>query len=317
MPFTNIGELEALEALVSRKAMIVGLYKNSVVPTDGSLTIASLTEMPTGGGRGYAPIALPRTLNYTALALNQWYLSLNSSGKAQAQFSNVAQQWTMAAADVADGNTVQGMFVYCLKIPFITGTVEIKVGDTIKGVTSAATGIVTGVVLTSGTWALGTAAGYIYIETQTGTWQTAENITRQGAVATVTVVAAGLNYAVGDIIQITQTGGSSIKLVVSTIGGGGAVTGVVVVSGGMGYALATGLPTTHLSGSGNDALTITIASLATTAYAVSATATQNSGDSWKELLGVNAMSSPTQITQVGQPITVTPILSGANDATVT
>ena len=317
MSFPNAGELEAIEALISRKGIIIGLYKNLVVPTDGSLTINSLTEMTTGGGRGYAPIVLPRTLNYTALALNQWYLSLNSAGKAQAQFSNVAQQWTMNSYDVTDGATVQGAFGYTLKVPFSSGAVEIRVGDIIKGA-AGAIATVTGVVLTtSGTWAAGTAAGFIYIESQNTTaFVNGEVITRQGAVATVTVGAAGLSYAVGDIIQITQAGGSRVKLVVSTIGGGGAVTGVVVVEGGMGYATAATLPTTHLSGSGNDALTITIASLATTTYALSATGTFNSGDSWKELLFVNAMSTPTLVSQVGQPFTYTPILSGGNDTTV-
>ena len=86
MPVPNVGELESIEALISRKGLIVGLYKNLVVPTDGSITMASLTEMTTGGGRGYAPIALPRTLNYTALALNQWYLSLNSSVRPRHNF---------------------------------------------------------------------------------------------------------------------------------------------------------------------------------------------------------------------------------------
>lgn len=317
MPVPNVGELESIEALISRKGLIVGLYKNLVVPTDGSITMASLTEMTTGGGRGYAPIALPRTLNYTALALNQWYLSLNSSGKAQAQFSNVAQQWTMAALDVSDAATVQGVFYYTLKVPFASGAIEIRVGDIIKGA-AGAIATVTGVVLTSGTWSGGTAAGFLYIENQNATaFVNGEVITRQGAVATVSIVAAGLGYAVGDIIQITQTGGSRVKLVVSTIGGSGTVTGVVVVEGGMGYATATGLPTTHLSGSGNDALTITIASLATTTYALSATATQNSGDAWKELIGLNAMSTPTQVTQIGQPFTVTPIISAGNDTSVT
>lgn len=315
MPFPNSGELEALEALISRKAVIIGLYKNLVVPTDGSLTMASLTEMPTGGSRGYASIQLPRALNFNALAANQWFLSLNSSGKGQAQFGNAPQVWTMAAADVTDGNTVQGMFGYCLMVPFITGTIEIKVGDIIKGA-GGAIATVTGVVLTFGTWAGGTAAGYLYIESQTGAFVNGENITRQGAVATVTIVAAGLNYAVGDIIQITQAGGSGVKLVVTTIGGSGTVTGVVVVSGGMGYAPATGLPTTHLSGSGNDACTITIATVATTAYVISATGTLNSGDSWKQLLFLNSMATPTQVTQVGQPFSCTPILSSGNDATV-
>jgi len=52
------------------------------------------------------------------------------------------------------------------------GTKEIKVGDTIAGETGAATAIVTGVIVTGGTWAGGDAAGFLYVDDQTGTFET-------------------------------------------------------------------------------------------------------------------------------------------------
>lgn len=55
------------------------------------------------------------------------------------------------------------------------GTTEIVEGNTITGATSGATAVVGRVVLTSGTWAAGTAAGYFYFASQTGTFQ-AENL---------------------------------------------------------------------------------------------------------------------------------------------
>lgn len=55
------------------------------------------------------------------------------------------------------------------------GTYEIVAGNTITGVTSAATAVIGTVVLTSGTWAGGTAAGFLYFASQTGTFQ-AENL---------------------------------------------------------------------------------------------------------------------------------------------
>ena len=128
--------------------------------------------------------------------------------------------------------------------------------------------------------------------------------------ATVTVVAAGTGYAVGDIIQITQAGGSGVKLVVTTVGGGGSVTGVVVVEGGQGYAAASALPTTHLSGSGDNALTITIATLETTTYAL--TNTGSNGDALMKLWGVEALSTGTLIDTVGQQVTYLPIFTGAS-----
>lgn len=57
------------------------------------------------------------------------------------------------------------------------GTTEIRKGDTIKGATSAATAKVVDVILDSGTWAGGTAAGWLLIDggSKTGTF-TSENV---------------------------------------------------------------------------------------------------------------------------------------------
>jgi len=62
------------------------------------------------------------------------------------------------------------------ELPFTSGGVDdIAVGDTITGAVSGATAVITKVVLTSGTWAAGTAAGRLIFATQTGTFQ-AENL---------------------------------------------------------------------------------------------------------------------------------------------
>jgi len=55
------------------------------------------------------------------------------------------------------------------------GTVEVVAGNTITGATSAATAVIVKVILTSGTWAAGTAAGRLFFASQTGTFQ-AENL---------------------------------------------------------------------------------------------------------------------------------------------
>lgn len=51
------------------------------------------------------------------------------------------------------------------------GTYEVVVGNTITGATSGATAVITKVILTSGTWAAGTAAGRLFFASQTGTFQ--------------------------------------------------------------------------------------------------------------------------------------------------
>ena len=58
------------------------------------------------------------------------------------------------------------------------GTTELIVGTKIAGGTSGATGIIRAIEVTSGTWGAGTAAGWIYFEATTGTWNSSEQINR-------------------------------------------------------------------------------------------------------------------------------------------
>lgn len=77
-------------------------------------------------------------------------------------------------------------------------------------------------------------------------------------VVTGAITAAGADYAVGDLVTITQAGASGAVVKVDTIGGGGAVTAVSILREGNNYTVASGLPTVALTGSGNNALAITI-----------------------------------------------------------
>ena len=77
------------------------------------------------------------------------------------------------------------------------GTYVVAEGDTITGATSAATAVVTRVVLTSGSWAAGTAAGKFIFASDTGTFQ-AENL-NVGAnlnVATIAGDSSAITFAV-------------------------------------------------------------------------------------------------------------------------
>lgn len=301
----NTGEKEALKQIIKNNALVLGLYKNQVVP-DGNTVFDTLEEMPTGGGRGYARIELSNDIIESAVAADKWYMSLNSSGKAEAKYDDATttQDWTFAAADVADAYTVYGIFAFTWVIPFDAGAIEVKPGDTVKGVTSAATGVVTAVDVQSGTWGAGTAAGNIYIKTKTGTFQNDENICISGKIATISVGATGsggTGYAVGDILSITQTGASGAKAVVTTVSTG-AVTGAVLVEGGIGYSVADNLPTTNIVGSGASC-TLDIDTLATTKLVVSNTGTV--GDALKKLMFVEAFTSGQAVTVVGQKIAYT------------
>jgi hypothetical protein len=90
------------------------------------------------------------------------------------------------------------------------GTTEIAAGDTITGATSAATAVVGRVVLTSGSWAAGTAAGFFHFASQTGTFQ-AENLN----------VGASLNLATiaGNSSAVSLTAGGRYEFVNANFGG--------------------------------------------------------------------------------------------------
>lgn len=102
-----------------------------------------------------------------------------------------------ATAGVMFKSTTAGWVAQALgrRLNFTSGGVtEIVTGNTITGATSAATALITRVVLQSGTWGGGDAAGYLIFASQTGTFQ-AENID----------VGAALNLATigGDSSAIT------------------------------------------------------------------------------------------------------------------
>lgn len=164
----NVGEKELLMSILKSQAIILGIHKNQVIP-DGNTTINTLEELPSGGGRGYAAKVLTNDIVEAAAAADKWYVSINSSGKAEAQYSNAALEWAFNSVDVADGNTAYGIFGYTYVLPFDAGEGEIKVGDTVTGGTSGATGVVTEVVVKSGTWGGSDAAGFLSIKNKSAT----------------------------------------------------------------------------------------------------------------------------------------------------
>lgn len=300
----NVGETEMLRSILTNMEIQLGLYKNQVV-ADGNTIIGTLVELPTGGSYGYAPKTLPAELVESALTAQRWYLSLNSQGKAEAQFHNAALTWVMTADDVAAANSVYGAFGYIWVLPFDAGAVEIKVGDLIKGATSGATAKVAMVSVISGTWAAGTAAGLLYLKTKSGTWQNNENIIISGKVSTITLNAGGSGYAVGNIFAVTQAGAAGSKGVVTTVDGGGAVTGLVIVEGGQGHSVANALDTTNITGAGTG-LKVNITVLATTVLAVSNSEIANGGDAHKKLIFVDAFTEGHALDVVGLTVEYTP-----------
>jgi hypothetical protein len=303
----NVGEMEALKAILLTEALVLGLYKTAIIP-DGNTVVATLNEMPTGGGRAYAQKELTNDLTEAALAASKWFMYTNPLGKGEGAYHNAPLSWVLNAADLADANTVYGVFAYTWVLPFKEGSREIKVGDTVQA-TSGATGIVTSVCVQSGGWAAGTAAGYLNIKTKTGTFTDGENIWIKGEIATLVAspTAAGDAYSVGDLFKIDDAvlaGEGAIGVVLSLTGGDNspvATIGTVPGAGGRNYTVAAGQDTQKITGGGNDALAVEVASLATAAYAK--TNTGVTADAHKKVMAVWPYATGIAITLEGQTIT--------------
>lgn len=97
------------------------------------------------------------------------------------------------------------------ELSFGTGTAAIVDGNTVTGATSGATGVVARVVLQSGTFASGNAAGRLILSSSTGVFTSGENLT----VAALVKAIAG-----GAATQITLTTGGRYETVVANFGGG-------------------------------------------------------------------------------------------------
>lgn len=97
------------------------------------------------------------------------------------------------------------------ELSFATGTAEIFDGNTVTGAISGATGVVSRVVLQSGTWLAGSAAGRLILSSTAGTFQAAE-----------TLKVGGVNKAVcgGAASQIALAPGGRFEGMVANFGGG-------------------------------------------------------------------------------------------------
>jgi len=121
----------------------------------------------------------------------------NAGGTACAMYKSSASGWALVALG--------------RELAFTSGgTTEIVAGNTITGATSGATAVLTRVMLQSGTWAAGTAAGKFIFASQTGTFQS-ENIDI-GATPNLSTIA-------GDGSAITLLPGGRYEIIVNNFGG--------------------------------------------------------------------------------------------------
>ena len=128
---------------------------------------------------------------------------------------NVQLGWIpdkVAVYNVTDGNKIRGGFPDRYYIPFSGGgTNELVAGETIEGATSGATAVIREVLLYSGTWAAGTAAGFFVIDAGSivGTFQS-EDVTGKAAGATDdATVTVNVTYSVDIDTEVAGVTGNS------------------------------------------------------------------------------------------------------------
>lgn len=127
------------------------------------------------------------------------------------------------------GDLIEAMTGIVWSLSFTSGGIyEIQVGDTIEGATSSATAYVTGVSVTSGSWAGGDAAGTLTLRRLTGTFQ-AENLNVVGgnSVAAIAGGPAGtdpLDGTTGGLAEVIEYAGGGVDEYPE---GGDQATGVV------------------------------------------------------------------------------------------
>lgn len=305
----NESEKEILKSILVQRGITIGLYKNQIIP-DGNTLFATLEELTTGASYGYAPIALENIVKESATpTAGMWTVTVNSAGKASAVYAAAVQSWTFLAPDVALLPTVYGVFGWTRVLPFTAGLHPVLPGEVVRQ--GAVCAQVTGVNVTSGSWAAGTAAGDLYIKNQVGIFVAGATLvdvsnptaTSEIKVLTAAPIVGGTGYAVGDRFTIgTGTGGVGRVTAVT----GGVVTAVELLSGGMNYTVATHA-TAKIDGAGDNALTVAVASLYTAGPAVNMGTL--AGDSSKKLVFVEALTTPIAITTLGQVISYMPTVT--------
>lgn len=127
---------------------------------------------------------------------------------------NISLGWTpdyVVVTNVTDGDKIHEGFIGPHEVvPFSSGgTTEIVAGDTIIGATSGATAIVEEVLLYSGTWAGGDAAGFFVVRDRSGTLGS-ENVYVGSGTNDATVTAAVTHTVDIDTEVASATGNAAI-----------------------------------------------------------------------------------------------------------
>lgn len=218
---TSYGTVIALPTGLAVLTLITGTFSTGNIKV-GGVTVGTCTGAQVVGGASTQ--ALDAT--YTNLAADVYRALIGQPAGSGSilgvrQYNNTVYAFRNNAGGTAAQMHVKSGSGWTLvalgrEISFTSGgTYEVVAGNTITGATSAATAVITKVILTSGTWAGGTAAGRLFFASQTGTFQS-ENL-NVGANPNVATIA-------GDSTAITLSPGGRYEFQNFNFGGGTGTT---------------------------------------------------------------------------------------------
>lgn len=173
-------------------ALILGISDNSYTDAVYKLAAADDYRSDIQAVPGSGPILGVAYFNGTVYAWRN-----NVGGTGAAMFKSSGSGWTAVSLGI--------------ELKFDGGVADIFDNQTVTGATSGATGVVKRVVLESGTWGAGTAAGRLIFASITGTFQNNENLQ-----------VSGVTKAVADGTQtaVTLAKDGRVTTVVANFGGG-------------------------------------------------------------------------------------------------
>ncbi len=203
------GKVIAIEAAAIIVTQVTGTFVTLENLTIAATVRATMTSAPVPGGA--STTQLNNTyLNLAADVYRALIGLVTGSGpiRGVCRFNGVLYAWRDNAGATAMAiykSSAGGWVAVNLgrEMAFTSGGVyQIAVGNTITGATSAATAVITRVVLLSGTWAAGNATGKLYFVTQTGTF-TGEtlNVGANIDVATIAANSTGITLQPGGRVK--------------------------------------------------------------------------------------------------------------------
>jgi len=164
--------------------------ENGAIQVDSGKTVTYNCPITAGDYQIFGGSGTHTTTNTIGIVKGKW----SSSGTDRQTIKGELDIDGNTDSDWLTGFLNRPRFVYVESLDFTSGgTTEVEEGDVLVGATGGGEGTVEKIVLSSGSWAGGDAAGVFYIHTRNATAFEAENLNVDGGANNVATIAAASN----------------------------------------------------------------------------------------------------------------------------